>query len=123
MENRTILARIVFAVLLGIFVWRCAEAVIKYRDPGKGQRISVEDHDKVDFPTLAICPVLRERKRFSMDYMDASSDGYNDDTRRSADGLADAYEKVPPVHEVFPVVHYFLKEKNVLEGNIPDSVV
>ena len=119
MENRTILARIVFAVLLGIFVWRCAEAVIKYRDPGKGQRISVEDHDKVDFPTLAICPVLRERKRFFIDYMDASSDGYNDDT----DGLADAYEKVPPVHEVFPVVHYFLKEKNVLEGNIPDSVV
>ena len=62
MENRSILARIVFGVLLGIFVWICAKAVMKYRDPGKGQRISVEDHDEVDFPTLAICPVLRERK-------------------------------------------------------------
>ena len=118
MENRTILARIVFAVLLGIFVWRCAEAVLKYRDPGKGQRISVEDHDQVDLPTLAVCPVLRERPRFFIDYID----GYNDDTRRSADGLADAYEKVPPVHEVFPVVHYFLREKDVIE-DIPDSVV
>ena len=62
MENRSLLARIVFGVLLGIFGWICAKAVIKYRDPGKGQRISVEDHDEVDFPTLAICPVLRERK-------------------------------------------------------------
>ena len=64
MENRTILARIVFAILLGIFVWKCTEAVIKYEDPGKGQRISVEDHDKIDFPTLAICPVLRETQAY-----------------------------------------------------------
>ena len=115
MENRTALARIVFVMLLGIFVWKCSDAVSKYLDPGKGQKISVVDYEKVDFPTFAICPVFRDARDKSL----------------SVDGLADAYYKVPPVHEVFPFVHYFLKETDVFEVNQsihyrkigPDSVV
>ena len=78
-------------------------------NPGKGQKISVEDHDKIDFPTLAICPA---RIR----------DGHVGQNR-TVDALAGAYKKVPPVHEVFPIVHYLVKEEEVLEGTILNSVV
>ena len=109
MEIRPIVGKIVFVILLVIFLWKSAEAVHKYMKPGKGQKISVEDHEKIDFPTLAICPVLRDR-----------------DVRivqnRTVDGLAGAYEKVPPVHDVFPIVHYLLKEEDVLSHRL-NSVV
>ena len=118
MEKRTILARFVFAILLSIFAWKCSEAVRKFIDPGKGQKISVVDYDKVDFPTIAICPVLRKRPRFFKDYK-----RYNHTFER----LAEAYEKAPPVREVFPVVHYYLQETEVCEINCGprqhDSVV
>ena len=64
---------------------------------------------------------LHRQVFFSLD-RDYSLDRYND-TSRSVEGLADAYEKAPPVHEVFPVVHYFLKEEDVYDSVISDSVV
>ena len=108
MEKRTIIARVVFIILLSLFVWKCSEAVRKFMDPGKGQKISVVDYDKVDFPTIAICPVLRKRPRFFKDYK-----RYNNTFER----LAAAYEKAPPVQDVFPVVHYYLQETKVCEIN------